>query len=117
MKLHLITSACLAVAIAVAPACKKQEDKPAAATTPSGSSAAQPTAPATNAPDDSVDRITVLGHHKKPKPTDPVRINFEKFKVVKADFDPKKIEGGKAVIEIDLSSFHTDSGERDDHLK
>jgi polyisoprenoid-binding protein YceI len=68
-------------------------------------------------PADSADHVTVLAHHHKPKPSDPVRINFEKFRVVKADFDPKKLDGGKAVIELDLSSFHTDSDERDNHLK
>jgi polyisoprenoid-binding protein YceI len=65
----------------------------------------------------SSDHIVVLAHHKNPKPTDPVRINFERFKVVSANFDPQTIEGGKATIEIDLSSFHTDSDERDEHLK
>jgi polyisoprenoid-binding protein YceI len=59
----------------------------------------------------------VLAHHKNPKPTDPVRINFERFKVVAANFDPQNIEGGKATLEIDLSSFHTNSDERDEHLK
>ena len=115
---HLITSACVAVAVAVAPACKKQEDKPPPATTaPTGSNATgSATAPA-DVPEDSTDRITVLAHHKKPKPSDPVRLEFEKFKVVSADFDPKQIEGGKATIEIDLSSFQTDSNKRDEHLR
>jgi polyisoprenoid-binding protein YceI len=36
---------------------------------------------------------------------------------VKADFDPTKIEGGHATIELDLASLHTRSDERDDHLK
>jgi len=101
----------LAALFVVVPGCKKQEDKPPQKTaTPTGSATS-------TVPDASADRITVLAHHKNPKPSDPVRINFEKFKVVKADFDPKKIEGGKAVIEIDLSSFRTGSDERDDHLK
>lgn len=115
---NLITSACLTAALAIAPACKKQEDKtpqPTSASTGS-STAGSATAPDT-VPDDSADHITVLAHHQNPKPSDPVRINFEKFRVVKADFDPKKIEGGKAVIELDLSSFQTDSAQRDEHLK
>jgi len=127
MKLYkLITTACLAAALAVAPACKKQQDKQAQpAETAAGSSVAGSAAPADNAPAPApapeaateTDHITVLAHHKNPKPTDPVRISFEKFKVVKADFDPKKIEGGTATIELDLSSLQTDSAKRDGHLK
>jgi len=84
------------------------------ATAPGADSAATGSAAA---PDENADHVTVLAHHKNPKPTDPVRINFEKFKVVKASFDPKKIEGGTATIELDLASFHTASDERDNHLK
>jgi polyisoprenoid-binding protein YceI len=115
---NLITSACLTAALTIVPACKKQEDK-APQPTPAATGSSTPgsaTAPST-VPDDSADRITVLARHHKPKPSDPVRIDFEKFRVVKADFDPKKIEGGKAVIELDLASFHTNSEERDEHLK
>jgi polyisoprenoid-binding protein YceI len=95
-------------------ACKKQEDKPAAAPAQAGSSAAPAAAPV---PEASTDHITVLAHHQKPKPTDPVRLEFQKFRVVKADFDPKKIEGGTATIEIDLASFDTHSDQRNAHLK
>jgi len=93
--------------------CKKHDDAPA---TPAVGSAAGSAAVAP-APVDTADHIVVLGHHQKPKPTDPVRINFEKFRVVKADFDPQHVEGGKATIEIDLASFHTPSDERDHHLR
>jgi polyisoprenoid-binding protein YceI len=103
----------IAVVLAFA-ACKKTEDKPAA--TPAGSAVAAGSAAAPQ-PDASADHITVLAHHQKPKPTDPVRLEFQKFRVVKATFDPKKIEGGTATIEIDLSSFDTHSGQRDAHLK
>lgn len=114
----LITSGCVAAVLVLAPACKKQEDRARpAATGSAGSSASGLGSASTNAPDVSADHITVLARHKDPKPSDPVRINFERFKVVKADFDPQKIEGGKAQIEIDFSSFRTDSDERDDHLK
>src|SRR5580698_1139015 len=63
------------------------------------------------------DHIVVLAHHKPPKPTDPVDVQFDKFRVVKASFDPKTIEGGTATIEIDLASLHSGSGERDDDLR
>jgi len=63
------------------------------------------------------DSIVVLAKHKEPKPTDPVQVKFESFKVTKASFDPKNIEGGKATIEIDTSSLKTGSDKRDNHLK
>lgn len=116
--LELITSACITAILVLAPACKKHDDKAPAAPPATGSAApAGSGAASSSAPDAEVDHITVLAHHKRPKPSDPVRINFETFRVVKADFDPQKIEGGSATIEIDLSSFRTDSDERDEHLK
>lgn len=93
--------------------CKKSDDgKAAPAPTPAGSAAAT-----TPAADPNADYITVLGTHAKPKPTDPVEVHFDRFKVTKASFDPKTIEGGTASLEIDLSSLHTDSAKRDAHLK
>ena len=69
------------------------------------------------ADDADADSIVVLARHTQAKPTDPVPVKFEKFKVTKATFDPKKIEGGKATIEIDATSLKTDSEKRDAHLK
>lgn len=63
------------------------------------------------------DSIVVLAKHTQAKPTDPVAVKFEKFKVTKAKFDPKKVEGGTATIEIDATSLKTDSDKRDAHLK
>jgi len=63
------------------------------------------------------DSIVVLAKHTEPKPDDPVQVKFEKFKVVKASFDPKKIEGGKATIEIDATSLKSGSDKRDGHLQ
>ena len=62
------------------------------------------------------DSIVVLARHTPGKPTDPVQVRFEKFKVTKASFDPKKIEGGKATIEIDATSLKTGEDKRDAHL-
>lgn len=98
---------CLLV-LALLASCSKHDDP--APSKPAGSAV-------TAAPVDTTDHVVVLGHHQKPKPTDPVRINFEKFRVVNADFDPQHIEGGKATIELDLASFHTPSDERDNHLR
>jgi polyisoprenoid-binding protein YceI len=64
----------------------------------------------------AADSIVVLAKHTPGKPTDPVQVRFEKFKVVKASFDPKKIEGGKATIEIDATSLKTGEDKRDAHL-
>jgi polyisoprenoid-binding protein YceI len=74
----------------------------------------KPTSPANAS---QPDHIVVLAHHKPAKPTDPVRVQFDKFRVTKASFDPKTIEGGTATIEIDLASLHSGSGERDDDLR
>ncbi|CAN5814359.1 hypothetical protein BH11MYX3_BH11MYX3_10300 [soil metagenome] len=104
----LFTSACLVSVLTLASSCKK-EDKPSPAAPAGGSASTEPNALA--------DHITVLAHHHRTKPSDPVRIDFERFKVLDATFDPQKVEGGKATIEIDLSSFRTGSDERDEHLK
>lgn len=64
----------------------------------------------------AADSIVVLAKHSPGKPTDPVQVRFEKFKVVKATFDPKKIEGGKATLEIDATSLKTGVDDRDKHL-
>ncbi len=108
----------LACALAVAPACKKQENRPAPAATERNapaSSAATP--PPAAEPKTEADHIVVLAHHDQPKPSDPVRLQFDRFRVVDATFDPQKLEGGTATVEIDLSSLHTGSEERDDDLK
>lgn len=117
--LRLISFACITMALVAASACKKQEDRASsvAVGSASGAGASASSSGSSTNPAPEGDHITVLAHHKDPKPTDPVRINFQTFKVVKADFDPQKIEGGTATIEIDLSSFQTDSDERDEHLK
>jgi polyisoprenoid-binding protein YceI len=69
------------------------------------------------AQDADADSIVVYAKHTEAKPTDPVAVKFEKFRVVKATFDPNKVEGGKATIEIDATSLKTDSDKRDAHLK
>jgi polyisoprenoid-binding protein YceI len=66
---------------------------------------------------DNEDHVTVLGRHRPAKPTDPVSVRFDKFRVVNASFDPSNLEGGTATIEIDLASLTSGSGERDDDLK
>src|SRR3954462_136895 len=68
------------------------------------------------AADPEPDSIVVLAKHVEPKPDDPVKVQFTSFKVTKASFDPKKIEGGKATIEIDATSLKTGADKRDAHL-
>ncbi len=63
------------------------------------------------------DSVEVYAEHKKKKDTDPVIVHFDKFKVTKASFDPAKIEGGTATLEVDLTSLKTGSDQRDGHLK
>ena len=64
----------------------------------------------------AADSIVVLAKHSPAKPTDPVQVHFERFQVTKATFDPKKVEGGKATIEIDVTSLKTGDPKRDTHL-
>jgi polyisoprenoid-binding protein YceI len=68
------------------------------------------------AADPEPDSIVVLAKHAEAKPDDPVKVQFTSFKVVKATFDPKKVEGGKATIEIDATSLKTGADKRDAHL-
>jgi len=74
-----------------------------------GSAAVAPTG-------DTADSIVVEAEHAEKKPTDPVKVTFEKFKVTKASFDPKNLEGGTATVEVDLASLKTGSDKRDKHL-
>jgi polyisoprenoid-binding protein YceI len=66
---------------------------------------------------DEPDSVVVLAKHTEAKPDDPVKVVFERFKVTKATFDAKKIEGGKATLEIDTTSLKSGSEKRDAHLK
>jgi len=69
------------------------------------------------AADPEPDSIVVLAKHVEAKPDDPVQIKFEKFKVTKATFDPKKVEGAKATIVIDATSLKSGIDKRDGHLQ
>ena len=104
--------------------CKKkpEEEKappapaePAPATPPPTEPA--PTTPPVTPPAASADSISVFATHTEPKPNDPIEVKINNFKVVKADFDPAKVEGGTAEIELDLASISTDDQKRTDHLK
>lgn len=68
------------------------------------------------AADPEPDSIVVLAKHTEAKPDDPVKVQFTSFKVTKASFDPKKVEGGKVTIVIDTSSLKTGIEKRDAHL-
>src|SRR5688572_2742782 len=122
----------LAVVLAVSPACKKDKEKevaktppPAPAPAPAPEPAPAPTPPPAPEPaaapappaEDTADWIKIHASHFTKNDADPVEVKFETFKVVKATFDAKKIEGGTATIEIDLASLKTNDPKRDDHLK
>jgi len=81
-----------------------------------GSAAGSADTAAATPAEDKADWIKVYATHFEPKEGDPVEVKFEKFKVAKASFDPKKIEGGTATIEIDLSSLKSGDEKRDQHL-
>jgi polyisoprenoid-binding protein YceI len=106
---------------------EKSKPKPAPAadaavakTAPTPPPTPTPTPPAptpTPPPDDKADYVRVLGTHNPPKETDPVTLSFGKFTVVKADFDPAKVEGGSAEIQLDAASITSDSQKRTDHIQ
>jgi polyisoprenoid-binding protein YceI len=115
----------VAIAALALGGCKKDEKKeapaPSADTTPAtraDTKPSQPAQPDTAADvDPDADYVRVLAGHAEPKPTDPVVVSLTGFKVVKADFDPAKVEGGTADLEIDLTSLASGSAKRDNHLK
>ncbi|MCW5804621.1 MAG: YceI family protein [Deltaproteobacteria bacterium] len=94
------------------------DSKPAGGGSDTGSAAQAGSGSADAAPaaDPNADFIEVLADHTEKKKEDPVVVKFEKFKVAKAAFDPAKIEGGTATIEVDLTSLKTGSDKRDGHL-
>jgi polyisoprenoid-binding protein YceI len=91
-------------------ACSKT-DEPAAQAAP------KPAPPKPTAPAAEADHVRILASHADPKPDDPVTIDIPGFRVVKAAFDPAKLEGGTATIELDLASLVSDSPKRDKHVK
>ncbi len=104
--------------------CKKDEkaEPPAAGSAvakPDPRTAPKPEPKAEPAPppvDPDADYVRILASHSKPKPSDPVTIEIERFSVTKADFDPAKVEGGTAELALDLTSLKSDSPKRDNHL-
>ena len=118
--MKLFTSITVVLALAVTgTACKKDKSdgSTGSGSATSGSAAPAPAGPAAPLHDEKSDYISAYGSHKEPKPIDPVEINFSSFKVTKAKFDPKVVEGGTATIEIDLNSLKSPSAKRDTHLK
>jgi polyisoprenoid-binding protein YceI len=104
--------------------CKKKEETPAAPAPVEPAAAPAPEVkpdpmpePAAPAPVAATDTISVFATHAEPNPKDPIEVKVTNFKVIKADFDPAKVEGGTAELELDLSSISTDDQKRTDHLK
>jgi polyisoprenoid-binding protein YceI len=113
----------VAVALAFAGCAKKKEEMKAPPAPMEPAPVAPAPAPEVKAPEPApapmaeADSISVFATHSEPKPNDPVEVKISSFKVVKADFDPAKVEGGTAQIELDLSSITTDDEKRTGHLK
>lgn len=75
----------------------------------SAGSAATPTA-------DTADKLEIFAEHVDPaKPK--VTVTFTGIKVVKATFDPEKIEGGTAELEVDVNTLASGVDKRDTDLK
>ena len=84
----------------------------------SGRGAGDPvkTEPPVAAADDKSDWLKVVADHTEAA-KGPVDVVFKGIKVVKADFDPAKVEGGTAELEIDLNTLESGIPKRNDHLK
>ena len=96
------------------------DNKPAEPAAKADDKPAEPAAKADDKPAvaDGGDYIKILASHApEPKPTDPVTIEIKSFTVIKADFDPKNLEGATAELELDLASIDSGLGKRDGHLK
>jgi len=77
-----------------------------------GSGSGSATAPTA----DTADKLEIMAEHVDPaKPN--VTVTFTGIKVVKATFDPEKIEGGTAELEVDISTLASGVDKRDTHLK
>ena len=124
MKSLLIVMTALTLAVS---GCSKEESKkepaPTAETDKTGATRGTPPDQAEPEPDTAADvdpdadYIRVLAGHFVPKKTDPVVVSVTRFSVVKADFDPAKVEGGTATIELDATSLESGSAKRDKHLR
>ncbi len=114
----------LAAALAFTGCKKKPEEEKAppapaepAPATPPPTEPAPATPPPATPPAAAADSISILATHTEPNPNDPVEVKVNTFKVVKADFDPAKVEGGTAEMERDLARISTNHPKRTDHLK
>jgi polyisoprenoid-binding protein YceI len=66
--------------------------------------------------DDKADKLEIFAKHSDPAKPD-VTVTFTGVKVVKATFDPAKLEGGTAELAIDVASLSSGVEKRDLHLK
>jgi polyisoprenoid-binding protein YceI len=139
--MKLVKLLALAAVLAISPACnkdkkeepkkeepkkeepKKEEPKPdpnMAKPDPNAAkpdpNAAKPDQPPPPPAEDTADWVKVHASHFKKTDTDPVEVKFDKVTVKKASFDPKKIEGGTATIEVDLAGLKSGDPKRDEHL-
>jgi polyisoprenoid-binding protein YceI len=81
-----------------------------------GSATAVGSAGSAAAPATTGDYLKVVGTHVDPA-KGPVEVTFAKWSVVKASFDPAKLEGGTAELEIDPTSLSSGIPDRDAHLQ
>jgi polyisoprenoid-binding protein YceI len=74
-------------------------------------------AAAADAPDEVSDGIRIFANHVPAQESDPVVVEFQRYEIVRAEFDPSDLEGGEAELSIDLASLKTDNEQRDAHLR
>jgi polyisoprenoid-binding protein YceI len=81
-----------------------------------GSDTAGSAGSAAAAEDPNADKLEVFAKHNDPSKPD-VTVKFTGITVVKATFDPAKLEGGSAELEVDLTNLASGIDKRDGHLK
>ena len=113
----------LALSLSLVACSKKEEKEPETKPAPTQPAEektvekkAEPVAPTEAPAEESADYLRVQISHAKPKPTDPVHLEFQEFKVVESKFDPANIEGATATIEVAIASLKSDKAGRDEHL-
>ncbi len=107
----------LAILVTFTAACQSdaRSDPPKSAPAKSPTAKSEPAK--TETPATAADYIRVVATHAEPSDDDPVVVEIPKFRVIAADFDPQKIEGGTATLELDLSSIRSGKDKRDKHLR
>lgn len=120
---RFLLAAALPLALGASACAKNEKDETPAETTPTETAeveqpAEKPAAEPAAEPDDAAEEyIHIEARHAPDKPDDPVLVKFPTFEVTEASFDPAKLEGGTAKLEISLGDLDSGVAKRDAHLR